>query len=68
MEFISVIMAFLGTVGIMGLFLFVMIKKYEWKLAQVIAGLIMGILVAANFPDLATAVNDGMTGIVGSVK
>jgi hypothetical protein len=66
MDIVSAILAFLGTVGLMGLFIFVMIQRQGWKLAQIVAGAIMGILLVSNFPHLPTAVNDGLTGIVNS--
>ena len=68
MEIIAGIVAFLGTVGLLGLFIFIMIQKQGWKLAQVVAGVILGLLLATNFPSLPTAVNDGLTGIVSSIK
>lgn len=68
MEIIAGIVAFLGTIGLMGLFIFFMIQKQGWKLAQIIAGVMMGLLLAVNFPSLPTAVNDGLTSIVSSIK
>lgn len=68
MDIISGILAFLGTAGLMGLFIFIMIQKQGWRLAQIVAGAIMGILLVSNFPGLPTAVNDGLTGIVNSFK
>lgn len=68
MDIIIGIMAFLGTVGLTGLFIFIMIQKQGWKLAQIAAGVIMGLLLAGNFPNLPTAVNDGLSSIVDSIK
>lgn len=66
MELFLGILTFLGTAGLMGLFIFIMIQKQGWKLAQIVAGAIMGILLVSNFPGLPRAVNDGLTGIVQS--
>lgn len=68
MDIITGILAFLGTAGLMGLFIFVMIQKQGWKLAQIVAGVIMGLLLAGNFPNLPKAVNDGLSSVVSSVK
>lgn len=68
MDIISAIVAFLGTAGLMGLFIFIMIQKQGWKLSQIVAGALMGILLVSNFPKLPSAVNDGLTGIVNSIK
>lgn len=68
MEIIAGIVAFLGTVGLMALFIFVMIQKFDWKLAQIAAGVILGILLVSNFPSLPQAMNDGFTGIVNAVS
>lgn len=68
MEIIAGIVAFLGTVGLMGLFIFIMIQKYDWKIAQIVAGVVAGLLLAVNFPSLPPAVNNGLTSIVSSIK
>lgn len=68
MDIITGILAFLGTAGLMGLFIFVMIQKQGWRLAQIVAGVIMGLLLAVNFPSLPTAVSDGLTNVVKSIK
>jgi hypothetical protein len=65
-DIITGILAFLGTAGLMALFIFFMIQRQGWKLAQIIAGAIMGILLVSNFPGLPKAVNDGLTNIVSS--
>lgn len=66
MDIINGILAFLGTAGLMGLVIFIMIQKQGWRLTQIIAGVMMGLLLAVNFPKLPTAVNDGLTSIVSS--
>lgn len=66
MDVVNGIIAFLGTAGLMGLFIWFMIAKQGWRLAQIVAGAIMGILLVSNFPALPSAVNDGLTGIVQS--
>lgn len=68
MEIITGIIAFLGTVGLMGLFIFIMIQKYDWKIVQIVAGIVAGLLLAVNFPSLPPAVNNGLTGIISSIK
>jgi hypothetical protein len=68
MDIVQAILTFLGTAGLMGLFIWIMIAKQGWKLAQIVAGAIMGILLVSNFPKLPSAVNDGLTGIVNSIK
>lgn len=68
MEIVAGIVAFLGTVGLMGLFLFIMIQKQDWKLAQIMAGVVAGLLLAVNFPSLPPAVNNGLTSIIQSIK
>lgn len=52
----------------MDIIIFIMIQKQDWKLAQIVAGIIMGILLVSNFPHLPTAVNNGLTNIVNSFK
>jgi len=68
MDIVHALLAFLGTVGLMGLFIWVMILKQGWKLAQIVAGAMLGILLVSNFPKLPSAVNDGLTGVVNSIK
>jgi hypothetical protein len=68
MDVVNGILAFLGTAGLWGLFIFFMIQKQGWRLAQIVSGAILGILLVSNFPSLPQAVNDGLTGIVSSFK
>ena len=67
-DFINTVLAFLGTAGIMGLFIFLMINKYGWKMTQIVAGFILAMMVAVNFPKMPAAVNDGVVGIINSLK
>lgn len=68
MEILGAAVAFLGTVGLLGLFIFFMIQKKGWAIAQILAGAMLGLLLAVNFPGLGPAVNNGLTGIVQSIN
>jgi uncharacterized protein (DUF697 family) len=45
-----------------------MIAKQGWKIAQIVAGVLLGLLVAFNFPKMPPAVNSAITGIVNAIK
>jgi len=64
MEILGAVVAFLGTAGLMGLFIFFMIQKQGWRLAQIVAGGIFALLLVSSFPQLPQAMNDSVTSIV----
>jgi hypothetical protein len=67
-ELINTILTFLGTAGLLGFFIWIMIAKQGWKIAQIVAGVLLGLLVAFNFPKMPPAVNSAITGIVNAIK
>lgn len=66
MEILGSVVTFLGTAGLMGLFIFIMIQKQGWRLAQIVAGGIFALLLVSSFPQLPQAMNNGVSGIVSA--
>lgn len=67
MDIINGILAFIGSAGVIAGFIWIMIAKQGWKLAQISAGFILAMVVAVNVPKLPTAVNDGIVNIINAI-
>mgnify|MGYP001551397185 FL=1 len=66
MDIIFAVIGFLGPIGLVGLWIFIMIQKQGWKLVQVIAGGIFALLLVSSFPQLPQAVHDSVSNITSS--
>lgn len=68
MDIVWEIIGYAGPVVVMALFVWFMIAKQGWKLAQVFAGGLMGLLLVSSVPELPNAVHDGFQGVINAVK
>jgi len=66
MDIVYAVLGFLGPIGIVGGWIFIMIQKQGWKIVQVIAGGIFALLLVSSFPQLPQAVHDSVTNITSS--
>ena len=66
MDILYAVLGFLGPIGIVGGWIFIMIQKQGWKIVQVIAGGIFALLLVSSFPQLPQAVHDSVTNITSS--
>lgn len=64
MEIVWQIVGYASPVILMGLFIWFMILKQGWRLAQIVAGGIMSLLMVASVPQLPNAVHNGFEGII----
>jgi hypothetical protein len=61
------LIAYFGPIGLTGFFIFTMIKKQGWKLAQIVAGLIFGLMLASGNPALPNAIYDSVHNVINSI-
>ena len=66
MDVLFAILGFLGPVGLTGLWIFVMINKYGWKLVQVLAGGLFFLLLVSYFPQMPQGIHNGVVSITNS--
>lgn len=66
MAILFAVLGFLGPLGLVGLWIFIMIQKQGWKIVQIIAGGIFALLLVSSFPQLPQAVHNGVVSITDS--
>lgn len=68
MDILLAILGYIGPIGLVGLWIFIMIQKQGWKIVQVIAGGIFALLLVSSFPQLPQAVHDAVVNITASIS
>lgn len=66
MNILFSVLGFLGPIGLVGLWIFIMIQKQGWRLVQVIAGGIFALLLVSSYPQLPQAVHDGVVSMTNA--
>jgi hypothetical protein len=68
MDIVFAVLGFLGPLGLVGLWIFIMINKQGWKIVQIIAGGIFALLLVSSFPQLPQAVHDGVVSVTKALS
>lgn len=68
MNIVWQIVGYAGPVVVMAGFIWFMIAKQGWRLAQVFAGGLMGLLLVSSVPQLPNAVHDGFQGVIDAIR
>lgn len=64
---LTTVLSFLGATGLFSIFVVLMINKDKWKIAPVVGGGILALLLVTTFPKLPQATQDGISGFVNAV-
>jgi hypothetical protein len=66
MNILFAILSYVGPTGLVGLWIFIMIQKKDWKIVQSVAGGIFALLLVSSFPQLPQAVHNAVVSITDS--